>query len=70
MTTTSETEIESSNTSDRHPLDSAENVEVLGARLSPDRKELLQRTWTVRRSIGRVRENVADLISEMRETGD
>lgn len=70
MTTTNESEIEPTNTSDRHPIGDSEKVGGLESRLSPERRELLQRTLTVRRSIGRVRENVADLISEMRETGD
>ncbi len=70
MTTTSETEIEPTNTGDRQPIGRTEDVGALGSNLSPERRELLQRTLTVRRSIGRVRENVADLVSEMRETGD
>lgn len=70
MTATNETGIGPTNTGDRHPIAGSEDVEALGARLSPERGELLQNALKVRRSIGRVRENVADLISEMRETGD
>ncbi len=39
------------------------------ARLSPDRLELLERTLKVRRMIGKISRNVAELVHEMREQG-
>lgn len=70
MTTTNESQIEPAKTGNRHPIAGSEDVEALGSRLTPERRELLESALRVRRSIGRIRENVADLVSEMRETGD
>ena len=39
------------------------------ARLSPERLDLLKRTLEVRRLIGKVSKDVADLVHEMREQG-
>jgi len=39
------------------------------ARLSPERLELLKRTLKIRRLIGKVSRNVAELVHEMREHG-
>lgn len=41
----------------------------LEARLSPERLELLTRTLKIRRLIGKISTNVAELVHEMREHG-
>ena len=47
----------------------AELLERAKSRLSPARLELLKRTLDVRRRIGRVSGDVAELVHEMREQG-
>ncbi len=58
---------------DAHPSDdrewASELLEHAESRLSPERLELLKRTLEVRRRIGRVSGDVADLVHEMREQG-
>ena len=51
-------------------LESAsEALRRVEARLSPERLDLLKRTLKVRRLIGKVSTNVAELVHEMREHG-
>ncbi len=50
--------------------DSASGVmKDVKARLSPDRLELLERTLEVRRAIGKISPDVAELVHEMRKQG-
>ncbi len=59
--------------SDPHPSVDREAAleaqEHAGVRLSPEGLELLERTLKVRRLIGKISMNVADLVHEMREQG-
>lgn len=51
-------------------LESAsEALRRVEARMSPERLDLLKRTLKVRRLIGKVSTNVAELVHEMREHG-